>query len=254
VEPALPVLPYKVPDSTLPYLQERFVQEYVMSGNVRIAYLAAFGEGASAKPAEAGRLLLRNPSIMARLHVHQHAVATMSVKSTDTLVRELEEMCEADINEFVELKRGACRYCWGVAGSYQWRDMAEYEAAVNDCIQRQKPTPPFTGEGYRHSVEPNPGCLQCEGEGLQRVLVRNTDDVSPGARKLFKGIECNSDGSVKKIILADQLAARQELHRIRGMHVERSLNVNVNAQLPNAKDIAASPERVEDFLKGLKSS
>lgn len=246
-------LPYKVPDSTLPYLQERFVQEYVLSGNVRKAYVAAFGEAASAKPERAGRDLLRNPSVMARLHVHQHAVATMSVKSTEALVRELEEMVDADINEFITVKTGACRYCHGVGGLYLWRDMAEYEAAVHKAVELRKPTPELGGGvGYRFDAGPNPNCPQCEGEGIQRVFVRETEDVSPGARKLFKGIECYPDGSIKKILLADQLAARQELHRIRGMHIERSLSVNASVALPNAKDIAASPEKAMDFLEGLK--
>lgn len=247
--------PYRVPDSTLPYLQERFVQEFVLTGNVRLAYIAAFGEAASSKPEKTGRDLLRNPSIMARLHVHQHAVATLSVKSTDALVRELEEMVDADINEFVTIKVGSCRYCHGVGGLYLWRDMAEYEAAVTKAIEtRQKRVPQLDGGvGYRFDAGPNPQCAQCEGEGLQRVRINDTDDVSPGARKLFKGIECHPDGSIKKVLLADQLAARQELHRIRGMHIERSLSVNATVLLPNAKEIAASPERALDFLEGLKS-
>jgi len=246
-------LPYKVPDSNLPYAQERFVQEYVLSGNVKKAYLAAFGEGASAKPERAGRDLLRNPSVMARLHVHQHAVSTMTVKSTDALIRELEEMVDADPNEFITIKIGACRYCHGVGGGYLWRDIAEYEAAVNTAIKLQKPIPELAGGvGYRFDAGPNPQCAQCEGEGARHVFVRDTDDVSPGARRLFKGVECNPDGSIKKVLLADQFAARQELHRIRGMHIERSLSVNASVTLPNAKEIATSPDKAMDFLESLK--
>lgn len=251
---ALPELPYKVPDSTLPFLQERFVQEYVLSGNVKKAYVTVFGEGASAKPERAGRDLLRRPAVMARLHVHQHAIAMMSVKSTDTLIRELEEMVEADVNEFITIKVGACRHCHGVGGLYLWRDMGEYEEAVNTAIRLQKPTPQLQGGvGYRFDAGANPNCLQCEGEGLQRVFIKPTDDVTPGARRLFKGIECHPDGSIKKIILADQLPARQELHRVRGMHVERSLNVNANVNIPNAKEIASHPDRVNEFLESLRS-
>jgi hypothetical protein len=251
----VPELPYKVPDSTLPFQQERFVQEYVLSGNVKNAYIAAFGEGASAKPERAGRDLLRQPRIMARLHVHQHAVATMTVKSIDALIRELEEMVDADVNEFISLKTGACRHCWGVGGLYLWRDMSEYEAAVMTSITLKKPPPELNGGvGYRFDQGPNPECVQCEGEGVQRVRIRETDDVSPGARRLFKGIECHPDGSIKKIILADQLPARQELHRVRGMHVERSLNVNANVNVPNAKEIASNPNALNDFLSSLRQS
>ena len=245
-------LPYKVPDSTLPYLQERFVQEMVMQGHPGKAYIAAFGAGASSDPARAGRALLRQPAVMARLHVHQHAVAAMSVKSTDTLVRELEELVDADVNELISVQHGACRYCHGVGNLYLWRDMTEYEQAVNDAILRGKPTPQLQGGvGYRFDAGPNPACTQCEGQGIKRVMLNNTDDVSPGARRLFKGVECHPDGSVKKLLLADQFAARQELHRIRGMHIDRQVSVSVTGNLPNAKEIASSPERVNDFLKSL---
>ena len=251
----VPEPPYKVPDSTLPFLQERFVQEYVLYGNVKKAYVTAFGEGASANPSRAGLDLLRQPRIMARLHVHQHAVATMSVKSTDSLIRELEEMVDADVNEFISVRTGSCRYCWGVGGLYLWRDMAEYEAAVMTAIALRKPTPELGGGvGYRFDRKPNPECSQCEGQGVQHVRINETDDVSPGARRLFKGIECHPDGSIKKILLADQLPARQELHRVRGMHIERSLNVNANVNVPNAKEIAANPKAVNDFLESLKQS
>jgi hypothetical protein len=54
------------------------------------------------------------------------------------------------------------------------------------------------------------------------------------------------------VLLADQFAARQELHRIRGMHIERSLSVNASVTLPNAKEIATSPDKAMDFLESLK--
>lgn len=245
-------LPYKVPATTLPLPTERFIQEYVMCGNVGRAYRAAFGETQSKNPGAAGRSILQRPDVLARLRVHQDAIALMSVKSTNALVRELEEMVEADVGELVRLRTGSCRYCWGVAGFYQWRDMAEYEKAVTRNIELRKPAAECTGGfGYRFDKEPNPECPQCEGEGIQRVLLADTETISPGARRLYKGIECNSDGTVKKVLLHDQLTARQELHRIRGMHVERSLSVSVTGRLPDAKEIAGSPEKIEDYLEGL---
>jgi phage terminase small subunit len=247
-------LPYKVPPTALPLDVERFIQEYVICGNPARAYRSAFGESRSKHPARSGRDLLTRPEIRARLRVHQDAIATMSVKSTEVLIRELEEMVEADVGELVRIRTGACRYCHGVGGFYQWRDMAEYEKAVNQAIEMRKPSPECTGGfGYRFDAGPVEGCVHCEGEGVQRVHLADTDTVSPGARRLYKGLECNPDGSVKKVILHDQLAARVELHRVRGMHIDRSMSINVNANLPDAKEIASSPEKVNDFLESLKT-
>lgn len=248
----LVTLPYKVPPSTLPVKTELFIQEYVMCGNAGRAYRTVFGEAQSRHPARVAREILQRPDVLARLRVHQDAIAAMSIKSTSSLVRELEEIVEADVGELVRLAVGSCRHCWGIAGFYQWRDMAEFETAMNKAIEMRKPPPEMTGGfEYRFNREPNPDCLQCEGDGIQRVRLMDTDAISPGARRLYKGIECNPDGSIKKVLLHDQLAARTELHRIRGMHIERSVSVNVAGRLPDAKDIAASPDKVNDFLEGL---
>lgn len=247
-------LPYKVPPTTLPLEVEQFIQEYVICGNPGRAYRTVFGESRSKHPSRAGRDLLSRPEVRARLRVHQDAVATMSVKSTGALIRELEEIIEADVSELVYIRVGACRYCHGVGGFYQWRDMAEYEKAVNQAIEMRKASPECTGGfGYRFDTAPNDECVHCEGAGLPRVMMADIDTISPGARRLYKGLECNSDGSIKKVLLHDQLAARVELHRIRGLHVERSLNLNLNGNLPDAKEIASSPEKVNDFLEGLKT-
>lgn len=245
-------LPYKVPASTLPLPVERFIQEYVISGNAGRAYTTAFGQGQSKNPAGSGRNLLTRPEVVARLREHQNAIATMSVKSTQTLTRELEELVEADVTELIEIRTGACRHCWGVAGMYQWRDERELEDAVMDAIKRQKPTPEAAGGlGYRFDRGPNADCAMCEGEGIQRVRLSESEALTPGARRLYKGLECHPDGSVKKLLLHDQLVARQELHRIRGMHVERSLSVSVTGRV-DAREIASNPEKVEEFLEGLK--
>lgn len=246
-------LPYKVPASELPAPVEMFIQEYVMCGNLGRAYRAAFGETRTKHPAAAARSLLQRPDVLARLRVHQDAVAAMSIKSTAVLVRELEEIVEADVDELIRLKVGSCRYCWGVAGFYQWRDAAELEVAITRATEQRKPTPEATGGfGYRFDREPNEACAICEGDGVQKVLLADTETISPGARRLYKGIECNPDGTVKKVLLHDQLVARQELHRIRGMHIDRSVSLSVSGRLPDAKDIASSEEKVNDFLEGLK--
>ena len=47
---------------------------------------------------------------------------------------------------------------------------------------------------------------------------------APGARRLLRGIELFPDGSVKRLLLHDQTALRIELHKLRGLHVDRSVS------------------------------
>lgn len=246
-------LPYKVPATTLPFDVERVVQAFVLSGNATQSFISVYGEGQVKNPGSAARSMLNRPEVRARLQEHQHAISLMSAKSTETLTRELEEMVDADVNEIMQLKVGSCRHCWGLAGFYQWRDEREYLDACAEAMRRRAVAPEMTGGyGYLFSKEPNRECAQCEGDGIQRVVLAPTDGLSPGARRLYQGIELYPDGSIKKIKLQDQTAARQELHRIRGMHIERSVSVGITGKLPDAREIANDTTRALAYLDGLK--
>jgi hypothetical protein len=67
------------------------------------------------------------------------------------------------------------------------------------------------------------------------VKFTSTADASPGARRLLRGIELFPDGRVKRLLLHDQVALRIELHRLRGLHVDRSISLNLNADLKPLK-------------------
>ncbi len=56
-------------------------------------------------------------------------------------------MVESDPNELVRLDVGPCRHCHGTGGAYQWRDLAEYLAAVTQALDADAPTPSDAG-GY----------------------------------------------------------------------------------------------------------
>jgi hypothetical protein len=185
------------------------------------------------------------------VRVLQDAAAERALKSTAQLVADLEAMATADVNEIMTLTVGACRHCWGVGHHYQWRDEAECARAFDDAIASAQPLPDMSGGfGYRSDREPHADCSKCDGAGVQRVRFTNTADVSPGARKLFKGVELFPDGSVKRVLLSDPLAARMELHRIRGMHIDRSMSVTAHVNVPALKDL--SPEQALDFLESLR--
>ena len=162
--------------------------------------------------------------------------------STSQLIADLEAMALADVNEIMTVCVVNCRHCWGKGGAYQWRDAAELCQAL-DAAMRSKgaiPIPSPAGVfGFNGAREPNPDCSRCDGVGVNVVRLADTANVSPGARKLYRGVELYESGQVKRVLLNDPLAARMELHRVRGLHIDRSLNLNANVDLkPATRDEA----------------
>lgn len=74
-------------------------------------------------------------------------------------------------------------------------------------------------------------------------MFNSTADVSPGARRLIRGVELFPDGSVKRLLLHDQTALRVELHKLRGLHVERVESKNLNVSITASADLS-----VDDIL------
>lgn len=245
--------------SGLTVRQERFAQLFIETGVAIEAYAAAYCcDGSSRNTIRVNAFrLLRQPKIAARVRELQDAIAGRSLRSTAGLVRDLEAMVEADPNELVRLDVGACRRCWGDGGGYQWRDAAElaaatgrYEAALESSKPLPAPADASGGFGYRAERESNPECDHCGGAGRPRVKFASTADVSPGARRLLRGIELFPDGAVKRLLLHDQMAARIELHRLRGLHIDRSITLNATVSVPALSTLTR--EQQLEFLNSLK--
>lgn len=212
-------LPYKVSTTTLALRDEMFVQVLAVEGDEVEAYRRAY-PGVVKDARKLASAMKRRPEIVARLREHQEAISKIpSAKSATRLIYELEELVDADPNELIRIERRPCMGCW-----------------------------PFE----EPKEEPNESCLACQGYGERRTFLADTSKVSPGARRLYAGVELNPDGSIKKLKLHDQMAARIELHKIKGLHIDRSVNVNVNRNLPPVAEIAKDPLEVEKFLESLK--
>lgn len=180
--------------------QEVFARSYAEGLPAIDAYLSAFETTSSRASARVSAFrLLRNPKVAARVKQLQSEAAKRATRSAEALIAELEEMVEADIGELVRLDMRPCAQCWP--------------------------------EGQGAGREPNPDCIGCDGAGEPKVRFASTSDVSPGARRLLRGIEMFPDGSVKRVLLHSQLEARIELHRLKGMHIDRSVSLNLNADL-----------------------
>lgn len=250
--------PGAVADSALSPKQEAFAQHYVEFGSLLDAYRSAYSVSTT-NPHTArnnGYKVLNHPRVAARIRELRGALCERSLMSTGELIADLEAMVTADVNELMSIDYANCRRCHGTAHSYQWRDEAEHTVALAQYLDSQGSPRPLPepdnsgGYGFDPHRAPHPDCPHCEGQGVQRVRIANTADVSPGARKLYRGVELYESGQVKRILLNDPMSARIELHRLRGMHVDRSVSVNVNANIPQLKDM--SQEQALDFLESLR--
>jgi len=147
------------------------------------------------------------------------------------VLREWVTIALADPTELMETRHDACRYCWGEGHAYQWRDEAEYCAAVAEILDRnnakaqrkgsapEEPLPTFDGGvGFKKSRGPHPDCPKCEGVGELFVYLADMRKVSPAGRKLFAGVKQTANGI--EIKTRDQTAALESIARHLGMYTE----------------------------------
>lgn len=186
--------------------QELFVQEYLVDLN---ATQAAIRAGYSADTArQTGSENLSKPCIADAIAV-AHAERLQRIGMTgDQVLRELAEIAQSDVNELVEYRVGACRYCYGDGFRYQ-RTRSEFDchkaqhAADNEArIEKGDETKPFDPEGgigYDPRKVPHPDCTECFGEGVGRPIFKDTAKASRAARRLYDGVKITKDGMEMKL-------------------------------------------------------
>lgn len=176
----------------------------------------------------------RDPRVRAR-------IAALRVKADEATVSTIAErmawlrlIVTADPEELSRVVCDPCDLCWPDA------EIARAYAA------HFAPTP-FDSEAPRSALpdtrKPRSNCQRCRGDGIGRVVLTPTDELSPGARALFRGAKQNEKGVIE-IQTHDQMAASEMLNKLQSAYVTRSLNLNANVAVHAARD--ASPE---DALK-----
>lgn len=200
---------------------QAFTEEYLIDFNGARAARAAGYKASNAR--DQAYELLKDPRVQAR--VAEHA-AEHSAKATATVDAVLDRMwagANADAREFSELHRVACRYCYGVDHRYQWTssemDIAKREWLAN-LEKDDAGMPPKTfdergGTGYSHKRDPHTDCPQCCGDGIERVIVHDTRDLSPNAIKAYAGVKTTQHGT--EIIQHDPIAMLLNVGKHLGM-------------------------------------
>lgn len=231
--------------------QEAFAQYYAVHRNGSDAYRHAYNvkpETTDKTIATEGSALLNTPEISRRV-LELIMEATAQLPATRDLAGAAAawwEIATASPDELIGLRVGACRHCWGDDHGFQWKQH-EYLKAMDDWerLTRSDPTAPVPdiggGFGYRKTAPPNADCPVCEGEGLERVVARDTSKLSPGAKRLYGGVKQTRNGV--EVIIADRMKALENATRMLGgftdkVRLDGSLTAMVNAVSLEGKDPA----------------
>jgi phage terminase small subunit len=242
---------------------EHFAQLYAAHGNASKAYREAFEVRPDTRPGTVWQNaydLVHDPQVAERVRQLLAQAAEHATISARARMVHLQSIVEADPGELVRIASECCRRCHGVNHAHQWVDFAEYLAALSAAIaknekraarrQRETPLPSDEGGyGFDPNREPAEDCPQCYGRGTQRVIITDTHKLSPSARALLKSIRQKPNGEVE-VQLHDKLAASDQLNRMQGTYIDRSVNVNINAHVEPLRDM--TPAEIAELIQQQK--
>lgn len=237
--------------------QEAFAQAYVELDNASAAYRRVYARPDSKREsiwAGAAREIA-HPDVAARIRELRDAAAAGAVVRAVELIAHDYAVMTADPNEIVTARTRCCRHCYGADHKYQWRDDAEYVATFAEYsakharwVQQNSPVIPEPqapdgsgGTGYKHTLEPVMDCPECFGAGSPYVILHDTSQLSPSARKLYKGAKQDRYGAVE-VLMHDQAAAKERLYRVLGAFKDGVQVPGINLPETPAIDPAASDE------------
>lgn len=251
----------------LTYREDNFARELVNSGNLQRAYRVAYHTPPHWTPDavyKAGWRIRERPRVSARLVTLRQEADARTVTTLVETVKYWHDIATADPAEIVRLERYACRHCYGEGGHHQWIDEREYADALaewskaSDKALKAGAAPPDAPEctggfGYSTKREPNHDCLRCFGQGMERVFLEDTRNLSDKARRLYKGVKQTRNGI--EVFMHDQSQARVEMAKLLGWLAgkgEAAVPASLTQQPVAPKDTAKlSDAEVEAYYKTL---
>jgi len=224
--------------------QKAFVTEYLVDLN---ATQAAVRAGYSAKTAfTIGSENLRKPLIQSAI---QEAMAKREERTEitqDLVLKEWLELYRLDVNDLVEYRRNNCRFCWGIDHEYQWTPNEYKQACLKAETEKQNPPSSAGGIDFNLNRTANPECPECGGEGKGRIIVKDTRNLPPAARKIYNGVQLSKDGL--KVLLLDRDKALDNVARHLGMFKDK-LEITGKVELLEGMSIAELEERFNRLPK-----
>lgn len=212
----------------LPPRELRFVDEYLLDLNGTQAAIRA-GYAARSADVTAARLLGK-PRVGAAVAARMQARSEKTMLSAEKVLERWWMIATADPNELIQYQRRCCRFCYGTMHRYQetqherevrfvqWeRDVAA--AAKDPELAKPGPFDDLGGIGWDPRRDPREDCIECFGEGVERVFPKDTSKLSPAARALYAGVKVTKDGL--DIKMNSQEAALTNVAKHLGMFVEK---------------------------------
>lgn len=216
--------------------EARFVEIYLGTHRVGQSYIdAGFTPKNMNVACAAGSRLLSGVKCRAYVAKRTKEMFARLEESQDRLIRTTIDVAYTDVNELVEYRRGACRYCYGRLNRYQhtageWeRALEAHEKRRETLVGAGKPDPgPLDtkgGVGYDKRREPNEDCPECFGAGIGEQIIKDSRLLSPAARALYAGVKEGKDGL--QPLMHSQEKARDMLAKLLKL-TDDTTTVNVN--------------------------
>jgi phage terminase small subunit len=251
--------------------QLAFVKEYLSNGgNATQAYKRAYN-CVNMKDTTIGRKateLKANDTIAALLKEVETKTIKSIIDDRKGVLNLFADLATADANELAYIQIRCCRHCFGKKFKYQWIDEDEFGKAIAAILdfnatagrkrpkQKAKPLPLNDGGfGFDHSLDVNPDCYVCKGDGVPHPRVMDTRKLTGAARRLYKGYKLNKQGQIE-ILFRDQDAAAVNLARVLGAFKD-SLELTGKDGAPiQTQDISIDPteasRQYQEMMKGKK--
>ncbi|HDX9099867.1 TPA: terminase small subunit [Klebsiella michiganensis] len=206
---------------------KRFIAEYLKDNNATAA-----AERAGYSDPNYGRQLLTNPNVAQAIAQQQKASIVRTLGSADEVLEQMWRLATFDANQISQHRRGCCRHCWGFGHQYQWRDAVEYEEKRLEALERKRREPvDVGGYGYNHTLDPNPDCPRCNGEGVSRVVLQDSTKLDDAAALAYSGVKVSKAGieitSISRERMFEAVAKRlgladaENAQRIQQVEIER---------------------------------
>ncbi|EPE4190579.1 terminase small subunit [Yersinia enterocolitica] len=171
-------------------MQAKFVSEYLIDLDKTAAYKRAGYKCEGLTGAAAARRLYRHVSVNKAIRDAMEAREKRTHITQDAVLNWWWDIATANANEISEFRRLCCRHCWGIENKYQWINEQEYQEESEKRTNNGKPAPlDDGGYGFDSTLDPNPDCPRCNGEGQGRAHFHDSRDLSVSARRLYAGVK-----------------------------------------------------------------
>lgn len=207
----------------------------------RMSQMAAYRQVYNIDPDQPSSMVWRHasrlaaaPMVSRRIRQLKEEAARQTIISAAQLLKDFVDIANADPNELIRMHVDCCRNCHGIDFGYEYSSEMEYAKACDDACRLQLAMPNCGGVAFRPDRDPNPACPCCYGRGVSTPVVGDTRKLSPGARKLYKGIKVTKNGV--EVLMHDQHAAREAIGRMLGAFRQDGSGLPPLGEPPEASD------------------